>query len=112
MGRGPQGRGRTKRATTGSLRQVRLSAWKKRSFSQQQSGKVHGAMWAGLLRNQGPKIFREVKIVSGCALAVACPSCPDSPEPPGLGRIMRNMLGWSLQEETVRSGVWVFRGAL
>ena len=33
VGRGPQVRGGTKRATTGSLRQVRLSAGKKRSFS-------------------------------------------------------------------------------
>ena len=41
------------------------------------------------------------------------PSCPDhSPEPPGPGRIIRNMLGWSHMEKTVRSGVWVFRGAL
>ena len=48
-----------------------------------------------------------------CAVAVACPSCPDhSLEAPGPGRIIRNMLGWSLQEETARSGVWLFRGAL
>ena len=53
-----------------------------------------------------------MEIVSGCAVAVACPSCPDSSsEPLGPGRIIRNMLGWSLQEETVRSGVWLFRGA-
>ena len=35
-----------------------------------------------------------------------------SPEPPGPGRIIRNMFGWSLQEKTEKSGVWVFRGAL
>ena len=46
VGRGPQGREGTKRATTGSLRQVRLSAGKKRSFPQQQSRKLHEEMWA------------------------------------------------------------------
>ena len=68
---------------------------------------------AGLLRNQGLRISQEVEIVPGCAVVVACPSCPDySPEPPGPGRIIRNMLGWSLLEKTERSGVWLFRGAL
>ena len=44
---------------------------------------------------------------------MACPSCPDhSPEPLGPGRVIRNMLGWSQLEKTVRSGVWLFRGAL
>ena len=32
-------------------------------FSQQQSRKLHGEMWASLLNQQGPKIFREVEIV-------------------------------------------------
>ena len=64
-------------------------------------------------RNRAPKIFREVEIVPGCAVTVACPSCPDySPEPPGSGIVIRNMLGWSRLEKTERSGVWVFRGAL
>ena len=49
----------------------------------------------------------------GCAVQVACPACADySPEPPGTGRVIRNMLGWSQLEKTERSGVWVFRGAL
>ena len=40
-------------------------------------------------------------------------SCPDhSPVPPGPGRIIRNMLGWSQMEKTVGSGVWLFRGPL
>ena len=105
--------GGTKRATTGSLRQVRLSAGKKRYFSQQQSRKLHEEMWASLLEKQGPLIFREVDILPGCAVMVACPSCPDhSPEPPGPGRIIGNMLGWSQMEKTIRFGVWLFRGAL
>ena len=54
-----------------------------------------------------------MEIVPGCAAMVACPSCPDhSPEPPGRGRIIGNMLGWSQMEKTDRSGVWLFRGAL
>ena len=74
---------------------------------------MHDETWAGILQKQGPKIFREMEIVPGCAVRVARPSCPDySPEPPGPGRIIRNMLGWSRLEETERSGVWVFRGAL
>ena len=27
-------------------------------------------------------------------------------------RVIRNMIGWTLQEKTDRSGVWLFRGAL
>ena len=80
---------------------------------QQASSKLHVEMWASILQKQGPKISREVDIVPGCAVTVACPSCPDhSPEPPGPGRIIRNMLGWSLEEKTFGSGVWLFRGAL
>ena len=75
--------------------------------------KLHVETSEGLFHNQGPWIFREVEIVPGCAVQVACPSCPDySPEPPGPGRVIRNMLGWSLLEDPEGSGVWVFRGAL
>ena len=70
-------------------------------------------MWAGLLKNQGPRISRVEEIIPGCAVKVACPSCPDySPVSLGPGRVIRNMLGWSQLEKTVRSGVWLFRGAL
>ena len=80
---------------------------------QQAPLKLHDETWAGILRNQGPRIFREVEIVPGCAVLVACPSCPDhSSEPPGPGGIIRNTLGWSLLEETDTSGVCLFRGAL
>ena len=50
----------------------------------------HVETWAGLLCNQGPRIFREVR--TGCAVRWL--------EPPGPGRIFRNMLGWSHEEET------------
>ena len=43
---------------------------------------------------------------------MARPSYPDhSLEPPGPGRVIRNTLVWSQMEKTVRSGVWLFRGA-
>ena len=58
-------------------------------------------------------LLSEVEIVPGCAVRVACPSCPDySTEPPGPDRVIRNMIAWSLLEKTSRSGVWLFRGAL
>ena len=54
---------------------------------QQASTKLHVEAWAGLLRNQGLGISQEVEIVPGCAVAVACPSCPDnSPVSPGPGQ--------------------------
>ena len=92
---------------------VRRPAVDESAHPQQTPSKLHDETWAGLLRDEGPKIFREVEIVPWCAVVVACPSCPDySPEPPGRGRIIRNMLGWSQLGKTVRSGVWLFRGAL
>ena len=92
---------------------VRRSAAYGSAHSQQTSLKLHVETWEGVFGNQGPKIFREVEVVPGCAVRVACPSCPDSsPEPPGPGRIIGNMLGWSLLEETEGSGVWIFRGAI
>ena len=93
---------------------VRCPAVEKLASPQQAPGRLHDEVWASILQNQGPKIFREVEIIPGCAATVACPSCPDhSPEPPGPGRIIRNMLGWSLEEKNVVGcGVWLFRGAL
>ena len=59
------------------------------------------------------KFSQEEEIVTGCVVSGARPSCLDgSPEPPGPGRVIRNMFGWSQLEKTVRSGVWLFRGAL
>ena len=103
----------TKSLSTSTLCGVRRSTVDESAHLQQTPLKLYDETWAGLLRNQGPRIFQEVEIVLVCTVAVACPSCPDhSPEPPGPGRIIRNMLGWSLLEETDRSGVWLFRGAL
>ena len=66
------------------------------AHTQQTPLKLLVETWEGLLCNQGPKIFREVDIVPGCLVRVACPSCPDHyPEPPGPGIVIRNMLGWS-----------------
>ena len=105
--------GGTKASSTSTRIAVRCHAVEKLASPQQAPGSLHGERWASILQKQGPKIFREVDIVPGCAVSVACPSCPDhSLEPPGPGRIIRNMLGWTLEEKTVGSGVWLFRGAL
>ena len=75
------------------------------AHTQQTPLKLHVETWEGLLRNQGPKIFWEVEIVPGCAVRVACPSCPDYHlEPPGPGIVIRNMLGWSCLVKTERLG--------
>ena len=105
--------GETKSLSTSTRHGVRCSAVDESAHPQQTPLMLHVETWAGLLRNQGPKIFREVEIVPGCAVAVACPSRPDcSSEPPGRGGIIRIMLGWTLEEKTDESGVWLFRGAL
>ena len=104
-------KGETKSLSTCTRTGVRRSAVYDFAHTQQALLKLHVETWEGLSLNQG--IFREVEIVPGCAVRVACPSCPDySPEPPGPSREIRNMLGWSQLEKTDESGVWVFRGAL
>ena len=105
--------GGTKSLSTRTRTRSRRPAVEKLASPQQASLKLHDEMWAGLPINLGPRIFREVEIVPGCAVRVACPSCPDYyPEPPGPGIVIRNMLGWSQLEKTERSGVWLFRSAL
>ena len=112
-GRGVCVPGGTKSPSMSTRSGVRRSAVYGSAHIQQTPLKMHVEKWAGLLRNQGPKIFREVEIVPGCAVAVAGPSCPVySPEPPGQGSIIRNMLGWSQLGKTARSGVWLFWSAL
>ena len=106
-------RGGTKSLSTSTRCKVGRPAEKEFAPFQQASTKLHVEAWAGLLRNQGLQFSWEKEIVPVCAVAVACPSWPDnSLEPPGPGRVIRNMLGWSLMEKTVRSGVWLFRSAL
>ena len=102
-----------KSLSTSTRCKVWRPAEKELAPSQQASPKLHDKTWVGLLMNQGPRISRVVEIIPGCVVSGARPSCPDnSPEPPGPGRIIRNMFGWSQLEKTVRSGVWLFRGAL
>ena len=75
--------------------------------------KLHDETWAGLLQKQGLEISQEVEIILGCAVTVACPSCPDHfCVSPGPKKVIRNTLGWSLEEKTDRSGVWLFHRAL
>ena len=49
--------GRNKAFKYGFLVQSQAVCWKKRSFSQQQSRKVHEEMWASLLKKQGSADF-------------------------------------------------------
>ena len=101
--------GRTKSLSTSTRTGVRRCAVYESAHTQQAPLKLHEETWEGLLCNQG--IFKEVEIVPGCVVKVACPSCPDySPESPGPDRVIRNIIGWSLQEQTGRSGVWLFLG--
>ena len=106
-------RGGTKAPSTSTRVRVRRSAVEKLASPQQTSSKLHVEVWEGLLSNQGMRFSQEEEIVPGCVVSGARPSClDDPPEPPGPGRIIRNMFGWSQLEKTVRSGVWLFRGAL
>ena len=87
---------------------VGCPAVEKLASPQQAPGSLHEEVWTSILRNQGPKISRELEIIPGCVVSVACPSCPDqSLEPPGPGRVNRNMLGWSQVEKTAGSGSMV-----
>ena len=84
---------------------VRCSAAENLASPQETPSKLHVEVWEDLLRNQGLRFSQEEEIVSGFAVSGARPSClDDSPEPPGPGRIIRNMLGWSqfpsAQQET------------
>ena len=112
-GRGVCVLGETKTLSISTRLGVRRPAVGEFASPQQAPLKLHEETWAGLLKNQGLRISQEVEIVPGCAVLVACPSCPDhSSEPPGPDRTTRNTLGWSKLEETDWSGVWLFRGAL
>ena len=105
--------GGIKSLSTSTRSGVRRSPVDASAHPQQAPLKLHDETRAGILRNQGPGTFRKVGIVPGCAAVVARPSCPDhSPEPPGPGSVIRDMLGWSQLEKTAGSGVCLFRGAL
>ena len=88
-------------------------AVEKLASPQQAPGRLHVETWAGRFGSLSLPISQAVEIMPGCAAVVARLSCLDhSPEPPGPGRVFRNMLGWSQLENTAGSGVWLFRGAL
>ena len=98
--------GGTKSPSTRTRCGVRRLAVDELAHSQQASGKLHVETWAG--RKQGPdlRISQEVEIAPGCAVSLACPSCPgNSPVSPGPGRVTWNMVGWSQMEKTDESGV-------
>ena len=73
-GRGICVPGETKSPSMSTRSGVRRSAVCGSTPTQQTPLKLHAETWEGLLCNQGPKIFREVEIVPGCAVKVACPS--------------------------------------
>ena len=56
-GRGVCVLGETKSLSTSTRRGVRCSAVDESAHPQQKPLKLHGETWAGILRNQGPKIF-------------------------------------------------------
>ena len=93
--------GRTKALSMSTRLGVGRRAVDELASPQQAPRRLHEEAWAGLLEKQGLRISQEVEIIPGCAVRVACPSCPDhSLEPPGPGRVIRNMLGWSQLEKT------------
>ena len=111
-GRGVCVPGETKALNTSTRLGVGRPAVEKLASPQQAPGRLHVETWAGLLQTQNLQFSQETEIMSECALVMACPSCPDhSPEPPGPGRVVRNMLSWSQLEKSVWSGVWLFRCA-
>ena len=84
--------GGTKSLSTSTRTWVRRSALDEFPHAQQAPLKLHEETWAGLLKNQGLRISREVEIELGCAVSVPCPLCLDhSPESRGPGRVIRNM---------------------
>ena len=88
--------------------QVGCPAEEKLASLQQAPPKLHVETWAGLLQGPDPRISLEVEIAPGCAVTVACLSCTfNSPVSPGPGRVIRNMLGWSLEEKQLGRGMVV-----
>ena len=63
-----------RRGTKAPSMSTRLGVWcpavEKLASPQQAPGSLHGEVWTSILQNQGPKIFREVEIVPGCAVTV------------------------------------------
>ena len=57
---------------------VRRPAVDEFAHPQQAPLKLHGETWAGILQRPGLKISQKVEIVLGCAVTVACPSCPSN----------------------------------
>ena len=84
---------------------VRRPAGKELALLQQAPEELHVETWEVLLQGPDLRMSQEVEIAPRCAVLAACPSCPDdSLVSLGPGRVIRNMLGWSLEEETDR--VW------
>ena len=95
-------RGGTKAPSMSTRLGVRCPAVKELASPQQAPGSLHGEVWASILQNQGRrfsgrwKSYRGVQSLWPVLHVLIIP-----PEPPGPGRIIRNMLGWSLEEKNV-----------
>ena len=86
--------GNTKSLSTSTRCGVRRPAVDELAQRQQASQKMHVETRAGLLKGPDLRITQEVEIVPGCAVTVACPSCPDnSPVSPGPGRVIEEHAG-------------------
>ena len=84
---------------------VRLAEEKLASFQQE--------TWAGRVESLGLAISQEVEIQPGCAVKVSRLPVPFfALESPGQGREVGRWIVWTPLEQTTRSGVWLFRGAL
>ena len=99
-------RGETKALSTSTRCKVGRLAGKELAPLQQQAPlqqapeKLHVETWAARSHGPGLRISRELEIVPGCAVALTRSSCSfGTPVSPGPGRVIRNMLGWSLEEK-------------
>ena len=100
-------RGETKPLNVSTRCQVWCPAVKKPASSQQAPGRLHVETWAG--RNCSPSLLisQAVEIGPVCAGMVVCLLPPFfASVSPGPGREVTNGMGWTLFEETARSGVW------
>ena len=111
--RGHCHRGGTKCTSTGSGTKVWLSDEIRSSLSHQKSESLHVETWAGSHESPLQEGFQVRDFLARCASVSVPLCCSDLTSVlPGPGSEIRKQLGWMQLEETGRSGVWFFRGAL
>ena len=103
-------RGGTKPVSMSTRCQDRCPAVEKPASLQQAPGGLHDETWAGRVGNLSLPISQAVEIVPRCAdMVTRLPPPFFSSVSPGLGREVRNGIGWTSLEKTARSGVCVCR---